>query len=523
MGAIVFAYDMVGYTDSKPFGHAFLNPRLERWGLSLAGLQTHNSRAALTWLASRSDVDSSRIGCTGASGGGTQTILLTAIDDRVTACAPVVMVSEAMQGGSKCENSAGLRIDTNNVELAALAAPRPQVIVGATGDWTARTMTRAYPPIRRVYELYGRPDLVAAHVFDFPHNYNATSRMAVYQFLAPHLLGIAPPAENPERDSKPEAEAVLRDLKMPEMASPEKLEDTLVKALAEFHSANDPAENSLAWLGARPTYEAALRTRVGLAHPSLHAIEAKQVRRVERDDIDILHEDLGLTARGVHLPIVTLAPKANRAGAAVVLFSPRGKAGLLGPDGKANAQVRILLDRGLTVVAFDPLFIGESADPESPARIRMRPKTGHFLGYNPALAGDRLQDLALVVAWAGSRPGIETVHLLAADGWGPIALLARPCLAGIGRTCVDLDGFTFGDGSGAVAADLDLPGVCQVGGLPVASALVAPHALWMARATPEIAATATAAYAAAGTPTSLRIADQTPPPEAVAAWLATGE
>jgi hypothetical protein len=523
MGAVVFAYDMVGYTDSKPFGHAFLNPRLERWGLSLTGLQTHNSRAALTWMASRPDVDSARIACTGASGGGTQTILLTAIDDRVTACAPVVMVSEAMQGGSKCENAAGLRIDTNNVELAALAAPRPQVIVGATGDWTARTMTRAYPPIRRVYELYGRPDNVEAHVFDFPHNYNATSRMAVYRFLAPRLLGIDPPETNPERDSKPEAEAVLRDLKVPDMATPEQLEATLVKALSDFHAANDPASNPMAWLGARPTYQAALTTRVGIRNPSLHEVEAKQTRRVAREDVDVLHEDLALTSRGVHLPIVTIAPKAKRAGAAVVVFSPRGKAALLGPDGKTEPQVRALLDQGLAVVAFDPLFVGESADSERPARARPQPKTGHFSCYNPALAADRLQDLALVAAWAGSRPGTEAVHLVATDGWGPLAMLARSSLEGIARTCIDLEGFTYGDGSGPVPAALDLPGVCQVGGLNVAASLAAPHDLLLARATPDVAASAKAAYAAAGTPAALRLEDAPPTPQAVASWLATGQ
>ena len=104
LGCVVFLYDMVGYNDSKPFPHEFLNDRLKHWGLSLPTLQTWNSIRVLDWLTSLPDVDSARIGCTGESGGGTQTFLLTALDSRITVSAPVVMVSNYFQGGCVCEN-----------------------------------------------------------------------------------------------------------------------------------------------------------------------------------------------------------------------------------------------------------------------------------------------------------------------------------------------------------------------------------------------------------------------------------
>lgn len=95
----------------------------------------------------------------GASGGGTQTFLLTAVDDRIKAAAPVNMVSFHMQGGCEYENAPGLRIGTNNVELAALAAPCPLMITGCTGDWTCNVPEEEYPALREIYELYGESNL----------------------------------------------------------------------------------------------------------------------------------------------------------------------------------------------------------------------------------------------------------------------------------------------------------------------------------------------------------------------------
>ena len=123
LGAVVFMYDMVGYNDSKPFTHGFLNDRLRRWGLSLFALQTWNSIRALDWLSTLPDVDSARIGCTGESGGGTQTFILTALDDRIKVAAPVVMVSDWFQGGCSCENAAGLRASAPTTSNSPRSAP----------------------------------------------------------------------------------------------------------------------------------------------------------------------------------------------------------------------------------------------------------------------------------------------------------------------------------------------------------------------------------------------------------------
>lgn len=192
-GFIVFAYDMVGYNDTMQTPHDFSTPEYQLWNFTPLGLQLWNSIRVADYLESLPDVDPKKIAMTGASGGGTQTFNLLAVDDRIAVAAPVNMVSGIMQGGCICENAPGLRIGTNNVELASLMAPKPLLAVAATGDWTKNVPKVEYPAMKKVWELYGKPELVEAVQFDAPHNYNKASREAVYEFLRKHLLPDTPP------------------------------------------------------------------------------------------------------------------------------------------------------------------------------------------------------------------------------------------------------------------------------------------------------------------------------------------
>ena len=184
-GFVVFTYDMIGYNDSRQLEHRLFGGEREKlWGLSIAGLQLWNGIRSLDFLETLPFVDRTAIGATGASGGGTQVFLLAAIDDRVGVAAPVNMISLQMQGGCLCENQPGLRLDTTNVEIAATIAPRPLLMVSATGDWTTNTMEREYPAVRAIYSLMGAADRLHAVRFEAPHNYNRDSREAVYAWMA---------------------------------------------------------------------------------------------------------------------------------------------------------------------------------------------------------------------------------------------------------------------------------------------------------------------------------------------------
>jgi len=203
-GFVVFTYDMIGYNDSIQLPHTFGGRRESLWSLSLAGLQLWNSLRSVDFLESLPYVRRDAIGATGESGGGTQTFLLAAVDDRIAVAAPVNMISLSMQGGCLCENPPGLRLDTTNVEIAASIAPRPLLMVSATGDWTAKTMESEFPAVRALYTLVDAGERVHAIRVQAEHNYNRESREAMYAWMARWLQHAPADERRPERAFTPD-------------------------------------------------------------------------------------------------------------------------------------------------------------------------------------------------------------------------------------------------------------------------------------------------------------------------------
>jgi sugar phosphate isomerase/epimerase len=186
MGAMAFSYDLFAW------GESLLQFKIEDHRRSLAmTIQALGSIRILDYLLSLKDADTSRVAMTGGSGAGSHTVLMTALDDRIKVAAPVVSLSSYFYGGCPCESgmdihSCGGR--TDNVEIAAMAAPRPQLIVSDGGDWTDRMPEHDFPYLQKMYSWYGKKEnVVNVHLPEEKHDFGINKRTAVYEFMAKQL------------------------------------------------------------------------------------------------------------------------------------------------------------------------------------------------------------------------------------------------------------------------------------------------------------------------------------------------
>lgn len=408
-GFVVFAYDMPGYNDTVQAPHDFTGPAYQLWNFTPLGLQLWNSIRAADFLVSLPDVDPERLAMTGASGGGTQTFLMAAVDDRLAAAAPVNMVSGLMQGGCVCENAPGLRIGTNNIELAALFAPRPLLLVSATGDWTREVPQVEFPAMREVWRLFGRPERIEAVQFDAPHNYHKESREAVYEFFRKHLA--------PERAAWRESSATV-----------ERLQDMLV-----FHGRGLP-EGALSF---EELFEQWKRTARAAAR-RLSADEARERLRVAFD--------WERRPRFGELPSKWFD---GRAPAALLLH----------PDGMAAAEqseeFRSLRAAGRAVLLMDVFQTGAAAAPRDRSHR-------HFLTFNVSDDAGRVQDVAVAVEEIGRRTR-QPAELRASGKARWWALFGAAIAAAPSR--FDAPAEEFAEDEARLERDFFVPGLLHAGGV----------------------------------------------------------
>ncbi len=474
MGCIVFVYDMTGNADSVQIKHrpdkwSHLDGK-EDWGFmsvqaelrlqNMMGLQTWNSIRAIDFLQQLEDVDSARIGVTGASGGGTQSMIIGAIDERIAAAMPCVMVSTAMQGGCTCENAPLMRIDQGNIDIAAAVAPRPLGLTAAD-DWTVQLETKGFPDLANLYQLLGHRDrLTAVFHTQFKHNYNQVNRLAMYQFFNRHFdLGITQPIG--ERDFQPltKAEATVWNDDHPAPSGNRVGDRHEVRILRM--AARDSAQAIDRLVPQSSDDLTPFRQIVGGAWETILGRRFDQVGEVTFTET-ARRVDSGITAVSGHVdhaeageqfPAFRLSPDGANRGT-VIWISDSGKAGLF-EAGRWIDPVKQLLDAGYSVLAADLFGQGEFLKDGKPiesqrmwhqrgGQVGWNRFAGYTYGYNHPLFVRRVHDILSLTKLAKQKS--QTVHLAGLDSAaGPLVLAARSQMGGaVDQTFVDLNGFRFG-------------------------------------------------------------------------------
>lgn len=492
-GYIAFAYDMVGYNDAQQAPHRFDTWRDWLWSFGALHLQTWNSLRTVDYLLSRADVDPTRLGCVGESGGATQTLLLAALDDRVGFLAPVVMVSAHYQGGCICENIPNLRLATSNVEIAAMAAPRPMILVSASGDWTRNTPTIEFPAIQRIYSLYGAANNVSETQVDAPHNFNQQSREAVYRFFSSQFRGTPADHAIPEGPIVAEPEDVLRVF--PNGLPPQALTLDGLRAAVRAQTANQLAA---AWPTDKPTLEA---FPVRFRDAYRFALDSSPSRpgnvTIYRLEDVSFGSHVGRRVLISRFPAerTTPAPKpegvpglffSGTEGAPVVVVPGHGKASLFEErDGKAfpGEFLGALLDQQRAVLVVDPFQTGEY---DAPAAFRGRDLSApQFTTFNRTDNVLRVQDIVTAVAALRQLTTTDSVDVVGFGDAGIWAILARPCAEGVRRLAADVANFDWSD-ENVYMSRLYIPGLLKVGGVATALVLNAEAPTLLSRAPAEV-------------------------------------
>jgi len=187
MGAMAFSYDLFGWD-----GESLLQIESKDHRRSLVqSIQALHAIRILDYLLSLKEADVSRVAITGASGGGSQTMLMGAIDDRIKLTVPVAMLSSYHSGGCPCESGMGIHTcegGTNNAEIAAMMAPKPMLVVSDGKDWTQNVPQNEFPFVQSIYRFYDNTDAVAnVHLAAEGHDYGKSKRAAMYAFVAKHF------------------------------------------------------------------------------------------------------------------------------------------------------------------------------------------------------------------------------------------------------------------------------------------------------------------------------------------------
>ncbi|WP_164102413.1 alpha/beta hydrolase family protein [Candidatus Laterigemmans baculatus] len=530
MGCTVLLYDMLGYADSSQIsferahryarqsaeenqpteaGWLLYSPLAEGHLQSSMALQTIHSLTALEVLRKLPQVDAERIAITGASGGGTQSFIAAAIDERIAAAFPAVMVSTGMQGGCTCENACLLRDGTGNVEIAAAIAPRPLGLTAAD-DWTRTMPEDGFPELKQLYGLWNAGDAVALHpAVHYGHNYNHVSRTAMYGFINKAFeLGLEMPVLESDFERLGEAELTVWSESHPRPEGGTDFERRLLRKWAEqteqpLRAAVEAAENDG---GQQFDETVAAGWKVVLGPPPAEVSISEEATAETREAGMIRGHGEAIFGDGRRVAVHGLRSDAEPRGVLLVahpggaaLLSSNGSDAADAAEGQAEDEAEAAAREGIAaaVAAGWAVVVAElegSGEERQPLVREDRLAAAYTYGYNAPLVVRQARQLVAAAAgiqqYAERQAGAEAaaglpIRLVGCDGLAPAAAIARALAPERFAGCVlETNGFRFAS-TPAIDHSQFLPGAVRYLDLPGLLALSAEGSLTVLGERPE--------------------------------------
>ena len=440
-------------------------------GASSIGVMTYNNLRAVDLLETLPQVDATRLGCTGGSGGGQQTMYMMAADPRIKAAVPAVLVSyfrrimnPAGFPNCHCNIVPNLLCHTDEPEICATFAPQPALFLSTTGDWTKDFPKEEFPEIRSIYSLYGQPAAVDSAQWDSPHDYSQPMRQRMYAFFNHYLMGKDDPAAAAEPPLSPEPLETLQALDQPPSGA-RKPNSIIDWYKTRFSSRPTPFPDAAAFEAYRKDFN--LRLAAVLGDIEVHGQLASNPQPVSLDGF----RGQGLTISsepGIRITAL-LGPKPSAETNLAILIHPGGRIAVLHEYGEL---VRSLQTSGVAVLLPDIRLTGA---------LRRKWSLDGILWGRPE-AGMAVTDLhsCLDALPLPAGAGTRRVVLVGFGDAGLTAVLAgvlEPRIAAVIAT--DL-GPTYGEGRNSPL----IANLLRVGDIPQLVAALAPRRAVLASVKP---------------------------------------
>lgn len=483
-GYIALSLDKVGYNQRGPEGpHNTSNLFLV--SMTVQGIQVWDNMRAIDYLCTRDDVDTERVGCTGASGGGNQTMYVSSLDERIKACAPVCSVEMAECYMHKdfctCEMLPGLLRFADFVDICGLIAPRALLMVHGILDSSFR-VDSARKALRRLQKIYNfcDPAKLSSFAAYGGHAYNKEMREAVYAWFDRWLMEKQPPYSE-EGEIAPEDDPATT-LKVCADGLPQPCDSmiNIYKRISEKLPPRVELTSEDEWKAERQKLHTALVECLGNwpdrspLHPRVLGMDnislGKGLPEVKAEKLYFHSEE------DILIPAVLFHPQNEAPGGFDVQI-------IVSPDGKADLEPQDIaspLQSGKGVFAIDVRGTGETA-------CNARQLYLSSVTAGRPFHGMQAWDIRRAVDYLHTRDDIRSVSLRATGSplCGIVALIAAATDGRIAEVHIDklLLSYRLQEDFGGDSpenANLVIPGILKCADVADIAAMIAPRVLEIA-------------------------------------------